>query len=55
MAGTLLAIVPPMAQWLAFDTWHRIFWVTTYILAAGAVYCVVLLILGVRPKDLKSS
>jgi putative peptidoglycan lipid II flippase len=55
MAGVLLFIVPPLSQWLSFDTWHKAFWVTVYIVIGGGVYGAALLILGVRPKDLKSS
>ena len=55
MAVLLVWITPPMDQWLAVSLFDKVLWVSFYITCGVACYVAVLAVLGVRPRDLKSS
>jgi hypothetical protein len=41
------------ADWMLVDTWTRILELTGWILAGGLVYVTLLLVAGLRPRDLR--
>lgn len=49
LVAFLLWMSPAPAEWLAFDAWHRLAWLSGLVLGAIALYGVALLLLGVRP------
>ncbi len=49
LVAFLLWVSPVPAEWLAFDAWHRLAWLSGLVLGAIALYGVALLLLGVRP------
>lgn len=55
MAMVLWIITPDMKLWYDFSVWQKLFWLFTCIGAGAVTYVTCLLILGVRPRDLKSS
>lgn len=54
MVGTLLYIMPPMAQWVDWSTAHRALWLASLIGLGGVVYVLIALILGVRFHHLRT-
>lgn len=54
--GAMIALlewgVPGRKAWLAWDIWHRIGNLALWVGAAMALYFLVLLLMGVRPRDL---
>lgn len=55
MAVVLWQLVPALEVWLDFSLWYKVIWLSAYICIGGGVYAAVLLLLGVRFKDLKTS
>ncbi len=55
MAATLLYLVPPSGQWLAWTLLERSLWLFAYIGLGAGVYLGALLLLGFRPAHLKSA
>ncbi len=49
LVAFLLWMSPAPTEWLAFDAWHRLAWLSGLVLGAIALYGVALLMLGVRP------
>lgn len=48
----ILAISPNVSDWLAFDAWHRLAWLLAIVFGTIAVYGLVLVLTGLRPKRL---
>jgi putative peptidoglycan lipid II flippase len=55
MTAVLLYVTPKIDVWFAWNNFERAMWVSIYIGCGAAVYLAILLILGLRPRDLKSS
>ncbi len=52
--GVLLYYFAPAApDWLAAGLWDRVTWMAMLVVGGGAVYTVVLVVLGLRPRHLK--
>ena len=54
MSGFIVWFLPRLGDWLGMSTWQRIGWLTLAIGIAMAVYFAVCLILGLRPRELRS-
>ena len=55
LVAFLLYITPADSAWLAFDVWHRLGWLFSIVFGAIALYAVVLLLVGFRPKQMARS
>ena len=55
MTAVLLYVTPEISVWFAWNTFERAMWGAIYIGCGAVVYLAVLVILGLRPRDLKSS
>lgn len=55
LVAFLLYITPADTAWLAFDVWHRLGWLFAIVFGAIALYAVVLLLVGFRPKQMARS
>lgn len=53
MAGWLVWLMPPQAAWSAMSGGARALWLSGLVLGAAAVYVIVLVLAGLRPRDLK--
>ena len=53
MSVCLLYMERPLAWWIAADSMERLVWLAASILAGMVVYAVVLVVLGLRPSNLK--
>ena len=53
MAGLLWWLGGDLAQWLAWDSWTRVYRLAGLVLAGGALYFAVLALLGLRVRDLR--
>jgi putative peptidoglycan lipid II flippase len=53
MVALLEVTVPPLAQWLEAGTLTRVGWLSLAILGGLATYALALLLLGLRPADLR--
>lgn len=54
MVAVVMAINPDVGLWLQFSEWQRIGWMAIVVAAGVASYAGVLLIMGVRLRDLKA-
>jgi peptidoglycan biosynthesis protein MviN/MurJ (putative lipid II flippase) len=54
MLLVLLLLGQPSAQWIAWDDLHRVVNLLLLCLAGGAVYVLVLWLLGVRPAQFRA-
>ncbi|MDY6943116.1 MAG: murein biosynthesis integral membrane protein MurJ [Pseudomonadota bacterium] len=54
MAAGLLLLVPPMTAWFGWSGWHRAGQLILWIFGSAAVYFLVLVSFGFRPRDLRS-
>lgn len=50
MTALLVYFVPAMETWVAMDLWQRVIQLTLWVLSGAAVYMLVLLITGLRPR-----
>ncbi|QIZ75496.1 murein biosynthesis integral membrane protein MurJ [Ferrimonas lipolytica] len=55
MAATVAYASPAEAQWLAWDFAERAMWLFTYIALGGATYVLSLLVMGIRPRHLRTA
>lgn len=55
MLLVLQNVTPKLPVWLDFSLWQKVAWLSVYIASGSAVYIAVLLLLGVRLKDLKTA
>lgn len=53
MGVLLYSFAPAAADWLAAGLWDRVTWMAMLVVGGGAVYAVVLVLLGLRPRHLK--
>ena len=53
MGALLYYFAPAAADWLAAGLWDRVTWMALLVAGGGAVYAVVLAVLGLRPSHLK--
>ena len=53
MAGLLWWLAGDLTQWLAWDSWTRVYRLAGLVLAGGALYFAVLALLGLRVRDLR--
>lgn len=53
MIGFLLLLADNPEQWLAFDLWQRISQMVMLVAGGGVIYLLVLLLLGMRLRDLR--
>ena len=53
MGVLLYSFAPAAADWLAAGLWNRVTWMAMLVVGGGAVYAVVLVLLGLRPRHLK--
>ena len=53
MAGLLLWAVPVGDDWLAADTWTRVWMLAATVCGGGVAYVVVVVLMGVRPNQLR--
>lgn len=49
LVAFLIYLSPAPAEWLAFDAWHRLAWLSGLVFGAIALYGAALLVFGVRP------
>ncbi len=54
MAASLMYVSPNFAQWCEFTTWQAALYLTALIAGGAAIFAVGLLLLGVRPRELKA-
>ncbi|MDB5986653.1 MAG: murJ [Nevskia sp.] len=54
MGALLFALMGDLPSWLALGTWSRALRLSELIAAAIVVYCGLLFVLGLRPRDLRS-
>jgi len=53
MGVLLYYFAPAASDWLAAGLWDRVTWMALLVIGGGAVYAVVLIALGLRPRHLK--
>ena len=53
MVGLLLAVQPPLADWLAWDVWARLQQLLWLLALAAGAYFATLLLAGLRPHHLQ--
>lgn len=53
MVGVLVALLWWLPSFTAMDPWHRAGWLACAVCGGGAVYLVVLVAMGFRPRDLR--
>ncbi len=54
MAAVLLGINAQLGDWLAAGLWQRVQWISLLVVAGGGSYLLVLVLLGLRPRHLRS-
>lgn len=53
LGGLLFWLSRPSSDWLAADVWQRGLWMATLVFGGLAVYVIVLVVAGVRPRHLR--